>query len=91
MWMPDLVCCADRRSKPRHVQVSAKHTWVAKPGQTAPSHIDYLDVLADLRETVRRVIGGGIKNYLVALADQLSRKADALPLTAAFHQQFMHD
>jgi hypothetical protein len=91
MRMPDLVCRADCCHKPQHVQISANHAGIAQPGQSAPSHIDYLNVLADLRETVGCVIGTGIKNHLVALPDQLARQTDALPLTAAFHQQFMHD
>src|SRR5882672_732081 len=91
MWMPYLMFCADCRGKPHHVQIPAKHARLAKPRKPAPPHVDYLDFLADFWKTIGRVIGAGIKNHLVALAGQLARQTDALPLTAAFHQQFMHD
>ena len=91
MGVPDLVLRPDCCRKPHHVQIPTEHARFAKPGQTSPAHIDDRDVLADLWKAVGCVIRRSIKDYLVALTSQFARETDALPFTAAFHQQLMHD
>ena len=80
-----------RTGKALHIEISTDKQRLAQSPQSAASHINDVEVLADFGETVGPIISRGVKSDLVALRGQCASKRNTLPLATTFDQQFMHD